>query len=216
MATAKVKIAVNPQDFTGIAALASTVILGISTHPLNFPAPVPPLATLIADLASLNAAITAWGTVGNRGSHADWLALVAAATLMRNDLLTEGAYVESLVNPADNYLAQSAFIVTSGFSVKNLPSPQGVLGPPQNLHRFMSNTINENDCKLKWKSPLGLTSPGNVKVYKIMSGGIQISTSTKTSVILTGLIHGTNYTFTVVANNDAGDGAVSMPLIVNF
>jgi hypothetical protein len=216
MPLAKVKIGVSPTDFNGISVLASAVIAGMTANPVNFPAPNPSLVTLTAALASLNTAITNWGLVGNRGSHSDWLALSAAAMIMRNDLLLESAYVDNLVDPNTPYGDQVAFIVSSGFSVRDLPTPQGVLNAPQDLHRNMSNSISENDIQLRWKKPLGLTSPGNVKFYKVLEDGVEIANPTKTSITLSGRVHGTTYTYTVIACNDDGDGAISMDLIVNF
>lgn len=216
MPLARVKIGVNPSDFNGISILAHAVIIGLTTHPVNYPTPNPSLATLTADVTTLNLCIVNWGLVHNRGSHADWLALVAAADIMRNDLLLEAAYVDNLVDPNIPYPDQVAFILTSGFAVKDLPTPQGVLAAPQDVHRNMNNSISENDIELRWKKPPGLTSPGNVNFYKLLQDGIEVATSTRTRITLSGRVHGTNYTFNIIACNDQGDGATSMDLIVNF
>ena len=221
MSSAKVKIGVNPSDFNGIAALASTVIAALTIQAGSFPIPNPSIATLTADWTALNQAILFWGPVGNRGSHAQYLTLIAASTAMRNDLIQEAAYVQSLVDLTQTYATQAAFIALSGFSVKNLAVPQGLLQAPQDLVREMSNSISEDNIMLNWKKPLGLTSPNNVKSYAITIGGTQQPfIITKTKFLLDGvnyaLNHGSIYEFTVIAFNDDGPGAPSATLTINF
>ena len=218
MAIAHVKIGVNPSDFNGISVLIANVIAGLTFNPGDFPAPNPSLANLNADYNALTAAITAWGPVHNRGSHTDWLNLVAAADTARNDLLLEADYVNNLVDPLQPYATQVAFIVTSGFGVKNLPTPQGSLGQIQNFHRHMSDAIPDSDVCLKWKKPLGLTSPNNVKGYKIFKANLlgtftQTFISTKTQFTDSpGL--GQVFLYTVWAFNDAGLGVASPTLTI--
>lgn len=228
MAIAHVKIGVVGSNYLGIAALTANVIAGLTANPGNFPAPFPTIVTLTVDLLALNNAITAWGIVGNRGSHADWVALEAAALTMRNDLLLEADYVNNLVDPTQPYAVQAAFIATSGFSVKNLPMPQGVLGMPLNLHRQMSDAISENDIMLRWNKPIGLTSPNNVKSYRItmLPTGVppvSIFNSTKTSILITSaelaagnVFHGINPWFKIEAYNNDGFGTPTAYLVIHF
>lgn len=220
MATAKVKVAVSPSNFAGIASLAANVISGLTANPGNFPTPDPTVGDLTTAYNNLTAAIATWGPVHARGSHADWVNLVAAATICRDMIFQEAAYVQNQVDPTAIYSVQAAFIVTSGFSVKNLPVPQGVLNPPENLRRLMSLSISEDDIMLDWEKPLGLTSPNNVKFYTIVNNGgpLPVQTSTKTKLLISNpaLVHGNVYQFSVAANNDQGTSPYIGPLIINF
>lgn len=219
MATAKVKIGVAPGNFAGIAVLASNVITGLTTNIAFFPLPNPPVAALVTALADLNGAIAVWGPVGNRGSHADYSDLVQKAATMRNMLILESDYVENLVNIGDPYLVQAAFIALSGFGVKNLPTPQGVLGPPIGLFRLMNNDISEDDICLRWYKPIGLNSPNNVKSYvvKELGGLIADTIVTKTQLLFTPVLpHGTIFRFIVDGFNDTGYSPDSNILTVHF
>ena len=152
MALAKIKINVKPWQFSAIQALAVTVANAMSANPGSFPLPHPALADLLTDSNNLGIAIANWGPVHNRGSHAQWLSLITAANIVYNDLLTESQYVQNLVDPSLSYAAQVAFIALSGFSVKNLPIPQGPLQAPRSLVRIMSSNISEDNICLSWKT----------------------------------------------------------------
>lgn len=215
MATrAKVKILFPVTNYNLISLLASNVTADMATNIAIFPVPSPTLVAINAQKTIVDGLITAWGPVGARGSHADLVALRAATYILRNMLVQEAAYVQNLVNPSDTYADQVNFIIRSGFAVKNAPTPQGVLGAPTNLHQMFAQTVPINDCKLKWKKPIGLNSKGNVKSYVIArnitglapTSADVIGTSTKTSFLDTTLVAGTAYTYFVAAQNDAGRG----------
>lgn len=223
MAAAKVKVNVNPLAFANISALAGNVINGLTTNAFFFPFPNPNIFILTSNKNDLDLAIVAWGPVHNRGSHADYLDLVAKTHTMRSALFTEAAYVQSLVDPTTSFAAQSIFIVRSGFSVKNLPAPQGLLGVPENLHQVTNNTIATNTPLIKWDKPLGLTSPNNVKSYEVFRNNVNIQplisiasvTSTK-YLDLDVTIRGTQQYYWIQALNDVGLGAPTASLLVSI
>ena len=107
------------------------VASSMALYPGNFPVPNPTLANLNNDAITLLNAITTWGPVHNRGSHQNYVDLIAAAQQGYNDLLLEAAYVESQIPPGLSYVSQVIFIGSSGFLAKNNPSPQGLLQAPQ-------------------------------------------------------------------------------------
>lgn len=222
MARAKVKILYPATNYNAIKTLASNVIAAMTTNVASFPTPAPTIAALALQYAALSAAITAWGPVGARGSHADLLALRAASYTMRNMLVQEAAYVQNLVNPSDTYADQSFFISLSGFAVKNAGSPQGVLGAPENLHQAFANNVDISFAKIAFKKPLGLLSKGNVKSYTIarnLTGMLPvdadiIATTTKTSYIDHQLLGNALVYYFVCAVNDAGRGAWTAALPV--
>ena len=169
--------------------------------------------------------INAWGVKGARGSHSDLINLRASAFALKNLLTAESAYVQNIVDPTTSYADQDAFILTSGFSTKNSPTPQGVLSAPQNLHQVFNGNVSIYIPKLRWKKPLGLTSPNNVKFYQILrypSIGptlpAVIATSTKTAFTdnTGGLVKGTGYTYTVTACNDSGASPFCSPIAVTI
>jgi hypothetical protein len=65
--------------FTDLAANAQTIHDGFIAQILLFPTPNPTMVIFQGDIDALNAAIVKWGPKGNRGSKADYNALVAAA-----------------------------------------------------------------------------------------------------------------------------------------
>ena len=216
---AKVKIITTANNYNALDLLARNVIANMTANVASFPTPAPTLVALSAQEVILANLITAWGVAGARGSHQDLMNLRAASFSMRNMLVQEAAYVQNLVNPSDTYADQAAFILLSGFAVKNAATPQGVLGAPTNLHQFFSQTISINFNKLKWKKPIGLNSKVNVKSYFIarMVGGPPtmadvIATTTKTSFVDNTAVAGTSYNYYVAGNNDAGIGVWAGPL----
>lgn len=214
---------VKKSNYNGLVNLGNAVFAGLTGN-LAFTTPIPALTVITSDIDATEAAIAAWGPVGNRGSHADLMALRAAATQLYNDLLAEANYVQQTAQTANgtNYTAMAAQIITSGFSVKNPPVPQGLLGAPQNLHRVFSNSISLYTPKLKWKKPIGLTSPNNVKSYSIVRNTVNdlpsatfIQSVTKTSYIDVTAAPGQHYFYWVAGVNADGTGAPSMVLATN-
>ena len=219
---AKIKIGVAQTDYNGISLLCSNVIAGMFANPGNFPSPSPILPTLSAALAVLNAAIATWGPVGARGSHADWVALQAASHAVYISLVQEAAYVQNVTDPTQPYAVQAAFITSSGFAVKNLPTPQGLLGVPQNFHQVFNNSIDIHTPWLDWKKPLGLTSVNNVKSYEIFRAStppipsLSIATVTETRFIDTDpVLKGHAWLYWVCGVNDLGRGAFTADLPVS-
>lgn len=208
---------VKKSNYAGVVNLANRIVANMTGN-LNFATPLPALAAIQAQVTICEAAIAAWGPVGNRGSHTDLLALRTATNDLYNLLLGEAAYVQNtaqILEPTD-YIAQAAVINTSGFSVKNAPSPQGVLGAPQNLHRMFQNNITLYTPKLKWKKPIGLLSPNNVKSYQVLRNTVNnfltatvIGIATKTEFIDSTALAATQYWYWVKGVNTDGPGAES-------
>jgi hypothetical protein len=161
-----------------------------------------------------------WGVVGARGSHNDLLNLRASANALYNLLVAEFNYVQNIVDPTTSYADQDAFITSSGFSTKNSPTPQGVLAQPENFHQMFSPGVSIYTPKLKWKKPLGVTSPNNVKLYKLYRRTgtalpAVIATTTKTSFIDTTAVANTSYSYAASAVNTAGEGPFCPFILIN-
>jgi len=210
-------LGVKRSNYQGIANLGNAVHAGISGN-ATYPTPTPALTVLQTDITALEADIATWGPIGNRGSHADLLALRASAAVVYADLLSLAAYVQNTAQIAagNDYTLMASLIGTSGFGIKNPPVPQGILGAPQNLHRFFANNISLYTPKLAWRKPIGLTSPNNVKSYQILRNTVNnlltatvIATSTKTSYIDTSALAGTAYWYWTKGVNADGPGAES-------
>lgn len=210
-------LAVLKSNYQGLANLGNLVI-GNMTGNANFTTPAPALATLTTSVSDLEAAIAAWGPVGNRGSHAQLLDLRSKALIVYNQLLAEAQYVTNTASlaAAGDYVLMAAIIATSGFGVKNPPVPQGLLGAPQNLHRMFTDNVSLYTPRLKWKKPIGLNSPNNVKSYQILRSpdnnilnASVIATSTKTSFIDVTAPSGADLWYWVKGVNSEGPGAES-------
>lgn len=209
--------------YAALLAFANNVISSVTGN-LSFPTPSPTIATIQAAATALSLDITAWGPVGARGSHLNLMTMRADAFALRNLLVQlAGNILSTTIAAGGDYAAQSAMIVSSGFGVKNPGTPQGLLGVPQNFHQYFKNGISIYHVGLRWKKPVGLTSPGNVKEYQIyrsltndFATGIIIGTATRTAFIDNSplLPAGACY-YWVTASNAAGIGAPTASLSVN-
>ena len=169
MASARPQVVITARvsQYSALASLAYQIVADMTIAIANFPIPSPALAAITAAANTVVANIALWDPVGNRGSHQDLLNLRASCLDLRNLLVEEEFYVQNTVPLSDSYPDQAAWIASSGFSVKNSPTPQGSLGPPQDFHQLFQNGVSIYTPKLKWKKPLGLTSPNNCKSYTI-------------------------------------------------
>lgn len=220
MSKVRIKIGVKYQQYDAMRTLGQTVVLSMTGN-LNFPTPSPTLATIQSAVTALSNAITAWGTVGNRGTHQDLINVRNASLTLLKLLQLEAAYVVNSVDPNADQLTQTAFILSSGFSIREIAAPQGVLNPAQNLHIFSKQNINLRYVALRWKKPLGLTSPGNVKSFTVLRGitnvesaAVAIGQTKKVTFIDTTTAPATTYFYWIIANNAAGQGAYSVPVTV--
>jgi hypothetical protein len=113
-----------------------------------------------SDIDVLDACISAWGVKGNRGSHADYLALLAARNVIRNDLRMLALYAQN--TKPDNVLSWADL----GFKNKRPKSKPQPLQMVQNFHHFISRSVPAPGIKLKWNKPLD-TARKAVKWYAI-------------------------------------------------
>src|SRR5437762_933891 len=87
-------------NFTSLAGFAQTIHDGYVAHAIVYPAPKPLMPVFQGDIDVFNSTISKWGVKGNRGSHTDYLALLAARDVVRNDLRRLSFYAQS-VKPDD-------------------------------------------------------------------------------------------------------------------
>jgi hypothetical protein len=208
-------------SFANLAAFAQRIHDGFIAEIADYATPNPLMAAFQSDIDALNAAITAWGPRGNRGSHSDYLALRAAASIVRNDLRMLADYASN--TQPDN--PDSWTLV--GFNVKRPKSAPTALEMVQNLRHFIARDIPSPFIKLKWKRPLS-TDPGDVKGYIIQYGNTNVQPEidgsrgvvnvigivTSTNIILEPPFTGANY-FWVTPFNSIGYGVSSDPLFYN-
>lgn len=96
MAKPIIKLGVPATKYTTLIALAERVQASMAGN-LFFPIPSPTLLVLAALTTACQSALTAWGTVGHRGSHQDLVNLRSAAFALRNALIQETNYVTNVV-----------------------------------------------------------------------------------------------------------------------
>jgi len=184
-----------------------------------------PLATLSTAIADVETAYAVWAPIGSRGSHSEYLDLKNKSLILYNLLLAEADYVytTSLVTAGNDYSVMGAIIGTSGYALKKVPSPQGVLPAPVGFRKVIATNLNPNQVKFSWEKPLEARR-GNVQLYRVLRGttsnfadALQIATTTRTSFIDTndaGSVQ--TYTYWVIAVNNAGDGASSDAVTVSI
>ena len=216
-----IKTELTDVSYETLSTKAQAVHDGLVVNVADYPAPNPTMPDFQTDIDSLNAAIVAWGPVGARGSHAQHLALVAMANIVKNDYRMLAAYaMNTMPNNPDSWVA-------AGFAVKGVRTAPQPLQVVQNFHRFISRTIVEGTIKLKWKRPLD-TKSSEVKGYIIQysnspvqpmidgSRGVVnvVSVQTRTSLIVTPPYVGANY-FWVTPFNSVGYGVSSEAVLYN-
>ena len=116
--------------------------------------------------------------------------------------LVNGNSYEFFVKALDNsyvVLAQSNLVTAIPFTVPGIPAD--VTATAGNGQATVTFTAPADDGGSPVTGYEVTASPGNIKV----------STTTGTSIVVTGLSNGTSYTFTVKAVNAAGSGAASAP-----
>ncbi len=211
-------VKVTAKQFKALVLLIQHVILNMTSN-LNFLVPSPTLLALQSALDDLNAALTLWGPKGHRGGHDAYVSLIAKAVYAHTLITQEADYCMTAVNPTLTFEAQTVILSSSGFTLKNARTPQGILQMVQNFHRFISRAVGLNQVKLKWKKPLNVTSRANVKGYKIYRNSVNIfSTATIiNSIGITSYIDtpaSGSWFYWVVPYNKNGDGIPSTVVFV--
>jgi hypothetical protein len=207
--------------YSALAAFAKTIHDGFIAQVADYAAPNPTMILFKTHIDNLNAAIAAWGIKGNRGSHTDHLALIAAAVEVKNDLRMLADYAQ---NEQPNNPDSWALV---GFSVKRPKSPPKALEVVQNLRHFIARNIPSPNIKLKWKRPLNTTA-GDVKGYLIQRSNSSVyplpPLSSQGIVNVIGIVPNTSFIdndplvgdnwYWVTPFNSLGLGVTSDPLLV--
>jgi hypothetical protein len=215
-----INLSLSKLSFTNLAGFAQTIHDGFVAQIAVYATPNPLMAAFLLDIKALNTAITAWGVKGNRGSHADHVALRNAADVVKNDLRMLADYAQN--TEPDNTTSWTAV----GFKVKRAKSKPVALEMVQNLRNFISRDIPAPAIKLKWKKPLG-ADESDVKGYVVQRNNVPeqpsidgsraianvIGIVTNTSFIDGIPFVGANY-YWVTPFNTLGYGVSSDPLMV--
>jgi hypothetical protein len=207
--------------YAALAVLAQAVHDGFVLLVAIYALPNPTMVNFQTHIDALNAAILAWGPKGARGSHAQHMALIAAANIVRNDLRQLAAYaMNTTPDDPDSW-------VLLGFSVKRPKTAPVRLQAVQNLHNFISRDLVAGTIKLKWKRPLN-TDRADIKCYIVqyndtnvqpqIDGGKGvvnvIGLTTDTAIIIPVPFVGANY-FWVTPFNSVGYGVSSGEVLIN-
>ena len=216
-----INLSLSKLSYANLAAFSQTIASGFTSQVTDYPTPNPAMSALTADINVLNTAVTKWGVKGNRGSHADHVALKDAANTVRNDLRMLADYAQNK-KPDD-----TTSWIAVGFKIKRAKSKPVALEMVQNLRNFISRDIPAPGIKLKWKKPLGTDSTdvkgyvvqrNNVPTYPVSVDGSRglanvIGLVPNTSFIDSVPFVGANY-YWVTPFNTVGYGVTSDPLMV--
>ncbi|MBL0127437.1 MAG: fibronectin type III domain-containing protein [Flavobacteriales bacterium] len=167
----------------------------------NFTTPVPSIAAITTARGELEAAIVS-AMDGGKSAHLDKRVKEAALILL---LIEEAAYVTSVSG------GDVVKIISSGFDVRKVPTPIGLLDAPGNLRATL--TAFPGQAKLRWDPQYGAYS---YLVYRKPDGAEEsewalIATETRASYTDEGLTTGKFYWFKVVAIGAAGPSPASDP-----
>jgi hypothetical protein len=220
MANSLIRLNLFKMTFDVLKTFAQKIHDGFVTNVADYATPDPTMADFQTDIDAFDAALLTWGVKGNRGSHADYLALLTSSTIVKEDLRMLSRYAQ---NAQPNNINSWTDV---GFVLKSEPKPPTKLEMVQNFHNFISRSVLPGTIKLKWKRPLN-TERADVKCYLIQfnNSGVQPEIEggrgivngilvTDTSIIITPPYVGANY-FWVTPFNAAGFGTSSEPVIFN-
>ena len=121
MARSLIKLNLFRLTYEKLAALAQIIHDGFVAQVADYATPNPTMVDFQSDIDTLNTAILNWGPEGNRGSHADHLALLTAVTVVKDDLRMLSSYAENAQpNNPDSW-------IVVGFTLKNPKTPPAPL-----------------------------------------------------------------------------------------
>ena len=209
---------VKPKRFDDVSTLSMAVYESMNGN-ANFVSPQPSLLTLKTATDEMRGAMTAWGTIGHRGSHSDYVDLVGKSQYVYNLLSQLGKWCMTAVDPNLPDLEQEAILTSSGFPLRSTPKSQGFLAMPGHLHRVVAYNLEQEKVKLAWIKPQGVVTYTNINNYVVYRNTVAdfftstlIAMPSKTSYIdVPG--QGTWY-YWVAAVNNKGKGVTSEVLEV--
>lgn len=158
--------------FQSLADFSQAVHDAMVTNAVTFPSPPVDMVTFQADITALDAAITAWGTVGARGSHADYLALLSARQAILNDLDALGGYVQGVAraNFPGSYVDQQNVVLLAAMRSKSDSNRLALWGVVNDFTVLVKqNLLGTGIIHLRWKKPDvppgALSKPASYNVY---------------------------------------------------
>jgi hypothetical protein len=197
----RIKLLFSRRTYDTLADYAQNTHDGIDGN-ANYGTP-PSLSTYQGLIDALRDAITAWGTIHNRGSRGDHENLLVARTNLEVGIMQMAAYCES-ATPYD-----AAALTNAGWEIKNISSPAQPLPAPANLRQIVRANLAQGLAKIKCNLVKG------AKAYIFSREAVAPETapvyynSSNTEVIISDLIDGQLYRFRVAALGGAGMGATS-------
>jgi len=190
----------------------TNVVAAMTAAVAVFVAPTPALADITTALTSLQTSITLWGVKGNRGSHAELVALRAARNLVRSLLEQESSYVQGVARSLSSVPEdEKDTILLAGMRPKDDANTLPIPNAPVNARQLVRQKyLSTKKIFMKWKKPL--VDPGSnskpafyiVSVSATPTGTFnQTAQTIKTSLVYEASNNDTIY-FKVVAVNAAG------------
>jgi len=122
------------------------------TGNLSFPAPPVTLADQGTANDAMQAAILAWGAKGDRGSHAQHVALLDARHVVEENIRNLMGYVNGIA------AGDTGMILSAGMVVSDVRNPLGVLLAPQNFRNPFSKHTLSGQTRLRWDKVKGANS----------------------------------------------------------
>ena len=197
---AKPKLELKKRTDYDLITFAQGVVTAMTGNP-NFPTPMPALAVITGDITTMQARINTITELENQ--------LRAAYTDKDGTRDTMEQNLTYLANYVEIIAAGSASVIESaGMPVRNLPTPVGEPGVPENLNAAITNHSGAVD--LEWAAvPGAATYEIHCKLHNTTDPFQPAKTSTAARVRVDGLTPGVLYAFRVRAIGSAGPGAWS-------
>jgi hypothetical protein len=175
------------------------------TGNLSFPSPPVTLVAQGAANDAFQAAILAWGPLGNRGSHAQHVALINARKVVEENIRNLEGYVNGIS------AGDAGMILSAGMVANNVPNPFGVLPAPVNFRSPFSKHTLSGQTRLRWNKVKGANSYNVYTAATPTDPFVLIGNTTDTLFIGTGAAGRLGY-YTVRALGAEGLGIETTPL----
>ena len=181
------------------------------TGNLSFPTPSISLIDQGTANDAMQAAIIAWGPMGNRGSHAQHVTLLAARLVVEDNIRSLEGYVNGIAN------GDLGLILSAGMVANQIPAGLGILPAPSDLRSPYSGHTLSGQTRLRWGRVKGANSYNVYSAASPTDPFVLIANVTKTLLVVNGtpgrLAY---YTVRAVGASGLGGETAALPAHSNF
>lgn len=210
----------NSMALQTLADFCQTMHDALVANAVTFPALPVAAATFQNNITAFQNSINAWGAPGARGSHANYVAVLAARQQVLDDATSEASYVQAIaraISPG-NVNDQKATILLGGCRVKNDSNQLQPWGQVNNFRQLVKqNMLGTGNIVLRWKKPNvvpGANSKPNAYNIYVSDDNVTFTwiATTSSTTYIQNVGQGTLKYFQIAPVSAQGQGALSASL----